>query len=112
MRANNDGCMGIGAWGGNNTRLKFTPEPWSVGILNDGDLPRFTVEREDGHIIAYVEEKADAHLISAALDVYQALQGFLAVWQHRNSRGFEDFEEWLKAAAEDAEAAINKAEGR
>lgn len=97
---------------------KFTPGPWKVEPVNyDGDGG--TLVRFNGVCIANVwgvleyrqvdeESSANAHLIAAAPELYEAMEDLLTVLADRKYKGFEAR---LESHSRIARAALAKARG-
>ena len=100
---------------------KHTPGPWVVNasenglVWVDGDSETVSIcdlyhRHKDGEFISKENVKANARLISAAPDMYEALADLLSSLEVVWSKGFaarEDLEPEIKFAR----AALSKAEG-
>lgn len=101
------------------TETKFTPGPWSIfGPLSDKDEPAYRVSAErtllltvspcpDGFVRG--ENKANAHLIAAAPELYQALEK--AVESYGKPGGPWNYPDEPGAWLAMAQAALAKARG-
>lgn len=107
-------------------QLGISPTPWKHNIENKRDYKLFSVEAEDGSVMAYFdccEEQfnlyegfANSQLIAAAPDLYEALRMYQEVFEKiRKSAWFLDanFHEImsLNKVMTAAEAALAKASG-
>lgn len=123
------------------TKVAHTPGPWRTGARscewNSPSSPYLHVDGERGPLIAKVRQwqlrdtvgaqecEANARLIAAAPEMYEALKDLIAAVAHllyacehhdQSEDVKADFEQWRAMAAPDpleaAEAALAKAEGR
>lgn len=92
---------------------KFTPGPWEVGELDRGfgrgslcvqDQHGFIAKMPGDHL--WSESLANAHLIAAAPDLYEALRGCMAACELQGADSAEFFD-----ARNSAYAALAKARG-
>jgi len=94
---------------------KHTPGPWKVGIIPDTE--NVFVEASDGLIVCEVggfvigkeQAQTNAHLISAAPDLLDALKDVMA-WIDNWDPSFTDDDEWDDTDNK-VDVAIAKAEG-
>ena len=102
---------------------QHTPGPWSVedpmgpeilSVIANGDQPvyewrhiaQLSMEPEDKSDPSIVEQRANARLIAAAPDLYEALKAMFDRWEP-DPEPYADRRMW-----EAARDALNKAEGR
>jgi hypothetical protein len=81
---------------------KWTPGPWWPEIFNNERGLAFVVNRHDAEeddIICSLSNHADAHLIAAAPELYEALKGITEWCPTDNQRSIAAFDKALAALA-------------
>lgn len=99
---------------------KHTPGPWTLyETTNADDAGEFEVDAPDYETVAlvYASENlvANAALIAAAPDMYEALRGALAFFENEARRELHDDGEvsgWVDGNRDAIRAALARAEGR
>ena len=99
--------------------MNYTKGEWSVDpeIEQDGYFIRCLDENEDGESVAFVypfgkNPKANAHLIVAAPDMYEALKGWDKLRAMRPLDSGADIDAILQKCAEITDKALARAEGK
>lgn len=92
------------------SNTKFTPGPWDVYVGDDESIRIVTDERRICDVTIYLDEVdgANAHLIAAAPDMYEALKALRALVGTTEA----DWQSLYEYSKKLADAAIAKAEGK
>jgi hypothetical protein len=89
---------------------KFTPGPWkSIGCVIRSVFGRTATTDVFNKRIPWAQRKANAHLISAAPDMYEALKSLVAAQD--NSGMHENEKQWISAMVK-SNKALAKADGK
>jgi hypothetical protein len=111
-------CLPSGTKDDSAVVAKHTPGPWMVVEIEPDAMPKTTFEvsvRGNPFWIAYVQiepnlpSKANAHLIAAAPEMYEALKVLDSMWA---GEGYKTPESRTLALWKQIRAAIAKVEGR